>query len=163
MNSILLTNGLTIGQAARASGVSAKMIRHYEKIGLIPKPHRTYSGYRTYGEKEIHIFRFIKQSRNLGFSMKQTAELLGLWQDRKRPSGKVKKLALDHIHELDERIQEMQAMKETLEHLAQYCRGDERPDCPILNQLASTNSIVGLNSCNVQPAQRRSKKKIKNV
>lgn len=133
MNSHLLK----IGEAARASGVSAKMIRHYEKIGLIQKPNRTYSGYRTYSEKEIHIFRFIKQSRNLGFSMKQTNELLGLWQDRKRPSGKVKKLAIDHIQELDERIREMQAMKATLEHLAAHCRGDERPDCPILNQLAS--------------------------
>lgn len=139
---------LTIGDAARASGVSAKMIRHYEKIGLIQKPNRTYSGYRTYSEKEIHIFRFIKQSRNLGFSMKQTAELLGLWQDRKRPSGKVKKLALNHIHELDERIREMQAMKATLEHLAEYCRGDERADCPILDGLASAwDPIQAASAC----------------
>lgn len=129
---------VTIGDAARDSGVSAKMIRHYEKIGLIQKPKRTGSGYRMYGENEIHVFRFIKQSRNLGFSMKQTAELLGLWRDRKRPSSKVKKLAIDHIRELDEKIQEMQAMKAALEYLAAHCQGDEHPDCPILNRLAST-------------------------
>ena len=129
---------LTIGDAAHVSGVSAKMIRHYEEIGLIQKVKRTYSGYRTYSENEIHILRFIKRSRNLGFAIKQIAELLGLWQDRKRPSSKVKKLVLDHLRELDEKIQEMQAMKTTLERLAVHCRGDERPDCPILDQLAST-------------------------
>ena len=128
---------LNIGDAAQASGVSAKMIRHYEAIGLIKKVKRTDAGYRTYGENEIHVLRFIKQARALGFSMKQIAELLGLWQDRKRRSSKVKQLALEHIQELDAKIHDMQVMKTTLEGLAAHCHGDERPDCPILEQLAS--------------------------
>ena len=123
--------------AAQASGVTAKMIRHYEEIGLIKKVKRTDAGYRTYGENEIHVLRFIKQARALGFSMKQIAELLGLWQDRKRRSSKVKQLALEHIQELDAKIRDMQVMKTTLEGLAAHCHGDERPDCPILEQLAS--------------------------
>ena len=128
---------LNIGDAAQASGVTAKMIRHYEEIGLIKKVKRTDAGYRTYGENEIHVLRFIKQARALGFSMKQIAELLGLWQDRKRRSSKVKQLALEHIQELDAKIRDMQAMKTTLESLAAHCHGDERPDCPILEELAS--------------------------
>lgn len=128
---------LNIGDAAQASGVSAKMIRHYEDIGLIKKVKRTDAGYRTYGETEIHVLRFIKQARALGFSMKQIAELLGLWQDRKRRSSKVKQLALEHIQELDAKIRDMQVMKATLEGLVAHCHGDERPDCPILEQLAS--------------------------
>ena len=128
---------LNIGDAAQASGVTAKMIRHYEEIGLIKKVKRTDAGYRTYGETEIHVLRFIKQARALGFSMKQIAELLGLWQDRKRRSSKVKQLALEHIQELDAKIRDMQAMKTTLESLAAHCHGDERPDCPILEELAS--------------------------
>ena len=128
---------LNIGNAAQASGVSPKMIRHYEEIGLIHKAKRTDAGYRTYGETEIHVLRFIKQARNLGFSIQQIAELLGLWQDRKRRSSKVKQLALEHIQELDAKIRDMQAMKTTLERLAAHCHGDDRPDCPILEQLAS--------------------------
>ena len=127
---------LNIGDAAKSSGVSAKMIRHYEEIGLIPKARRSYSGYRTYSEKEVHTLRFIHQARKLGFSIKQIEELLGLWQDRRRPSAKVKRLALEHIKELDEKIREMQAMKATLERLAVHCHGDDRPDCPILEGLA---------------------------
>ena len=127
---------LNIGQAAAAAGVSAKMVRHYEEIGLIPKAKRTYSGYRTYSDKEIHVLRFIRQARSLGFSIRQIGELLGLWQDRRRPSSKVKKLALEHIRELEEKIAEMRAMKATLERLASHCHGDERPECPILDELA---------------------------
>ena len=128
---------LNIGSAADASGVSAKMIRHYEEIGLIPRARRTDAGYRTYSGNEVHELRFIKQARNLGFSTKQIAQLLKLWRDRRRPSGKVKQLTLEHIRELDEKIRKMQAMKATLEHLAQHCHGDDRPDCPILDELAS--------------------------
>lgn len=131
-------NMLTIGDAARASGVSAKMIRHYEKIAMIQKPQRTDSGYRIYNDNEIYVFRFIKQSRNLGFSTKQTAELLALWQDRKRSSSNVKKLVMTHLQILDEKIREMQSMKTTLEQLVAACNGDENPDCPILTQLSST-------------------------
>lgn len=128
---------LNIGQAARTSGVSAKMIRHYEGIGLIPKVRRTNAGYRAYSSSEVHELRFIRQARDLGFSTKQIAELLKLWRDRRRPSAKVKQLALEHIRELQGKIREMQAMKATLEHLAEHCRGDERPDCPILEELAA--------------------------
>lgn len=131
------TSSCNIGGAAQASGVSAKMIRHYEAIGLIAKPARSFSGYRTYSERDIHTLRFIKQARNLGFSMKQISVLLSLWQNRTRPSREVKNIALQHIQELDEKIREMQAMKATLERLARHCHGDERPDCPILDGLAA--------------------------
>lgn len=129
---------LNIGDAAAAAGISAKMIRHYEGIGLIPKAKRTYSGYRIYSDNEIHVLRFIRQARNLGFSIRQIGELLGLWQDRRRPSSRVKKLALEHIAELDAKIREMRAMKATLERLASHCHGDDRPECPILDELAAT-------------------------
>jgi len=128
---------VNIGEAARHSGVSAKMIRHYEGIGLIPKATRTYSGYRTYSAKDVHTLRFVRQARNLGFSIKQIEQLLGLWRNQRRPSSKVKALALEHIGELDARIAEMQAMKRTLQELAAHCHGDERPECPILDGLAA--------------------------
>lgn len=129
----------SIGDAAEASDVSAKMIRHYEQIGLIPKAKRTLSNYRTYAATDVHALRFIRQARALGFSIKQIETLLGLWRDNRRPSSKVKSLALAHIAELDAKILEMQAMKRTLETLAEHCRGDERPDCPILENLASAD------------------------
>jgi Cu(I)-responsive transcriptional regulator len=130
---------LNIGDASAASGVSAKMIRHYEAIGLIAAPKRTFSGYRTYAENEVHSLRFIRQARNLGFSIKQIEALLGLWHNQRRSSSKVKGLALEHIAELDAKIGEMQAMKATLEHLARHCHGDERPECPIIDRLAETH------------------------
>jgi Cu(I)-responsive transcriptional regulator len=132
---------MNIGDAALASGVSAKMIRHYEETGLIPKASRSDGGYRTYAERDIHLLRFIRQGRLLGFSMKQIAELIGLWLDQSRPSSKVKQLALDHIAELDDKIKELQAMKATLEQLACHCHGDARPDCPILEGLAKQQNI----------------------
>jgi len=128
---------VNIGEAARHSGVSAKMIRHYEGIGLISKAARTYSGYRTYAASDVHTLRFIRQARNLGFSIKQIEQLLGLWRNQRRPSSKVKALAQEHIAELDARIAEMQAMKRTLQELAEHCHGDERPECPILDGLAA--------------------------
>ena len=132
-----MTNGpLNIGQAAEASGVSAKMIRHYEEIGLIPKAPRSLSGYRHYGDADIHVLRFVRRARELGFSMKEIAALLGLWHNRRRASADVKRLALKHVADLDGRIAEMQAMKRTLERLARHCHGDHRPDCPILDDLA---------------------------
>ncbi|MBS0336235.1 MAG: Cu(I)-responsive transcriptional regulator [Proteobacteria bacterium] len=127
---------LNIGDAAAAAGVSAKMIRHYEEIGLIPKAKRSYSGYRTYSENEVHLLRFIRQARGLGFSIRQIGELLGLWQNSRRSSATVKKLALEHIGELEEKIREMLAMKATLERLAAHCHGDHRPECPILDELS---------------------------
>jgi len=127
---------MNIGQAASASGVSAKMIRHYEAIGLLREAARTDSGYRQYAADEVHSLRFIRHARDLGFSLPEIAQLLSLWQDRKRPSRQVKALAQQHIDELDRKARELLAMKATLEHLVHGCRGDERPDCPILDGLA---------------------------
>lgn len=128
--------GMNIGDAAKASGVSAKMIRHYESVGLFPEPSRTEAGYRQYSAKEISTLRFIRQSRDLGFSIDQIRALLALWQDRKRPSRQVRALAQAHIAELDAKLQELHAMKATLTHLVDCCHGDDRPDCPIIDSLA---------------------------
>jgi len=133
---------MNIGEAANHSGVSAKMIRHYESIGLIPKATRTFSGYRTYSASDVHTLRFIRQARNLGFSIKQIEQLLGLWRNQRRPSSKVKALAQEHIAELDARIAELEAMKRTLGSLAAHCHGDDRPECPILEGLAEP-SVAG--------------------
>jgi Cu(I)-responsive transcriptional regulator len=127
---------MNIGEAAKASGVSAKMIRHYESVGLFPEAVRTESGYRQYTDKEVSTLRFVRQSRDLGFSIEQIRELLGLWQDRRRPSRQVRALAQAHIEELDEKLEELQSMKATLEHLVHCCHGDDRPDCPIIDSLA---------------------------
>ena len=127
---------LNIGEAANASGVSAKMIRHYEGIGLLPEAQRTESGYRQYGEADVQTLRFIRHSRDLGFSLQEVARLLGLWQDRSRPSREVKALARQHIEELENKAQELLAMKSALEHLVKCCRGDDRPECPIIESLA---------------------------
>jgi len=129
-------NSVNIGQASKASGVSAKMIRHYEEVGLIPAASRTESGYRQYGEAEVHSLRFIRHARDLGFSIAQIGELVGLWQNRRRSSSRVKALALAHVAELERKVANLQAMKETLEHLAHCCHGDDRPECPILDRLA---------------------------
>ncbi|HYC36005.1 MAG TPA: Cu(I)-responsive transcriptional regulator [Usitatibacter sp.] len=134
---------MNIGEAARASGVSAKMIRHYEEAGFIPKARRTPAGYRTYREEDVHALRFIRRARDLGFSLKEIKALLGLWENRRRASGDVKRLALRHVEELDARIAEMQAMRATLVHLAEHCHGDDRPDCPILDDLAGAGRPQG--------------------
>jgi MerR family copper efflux transcriptional regulator len=128
---------MNIGQAATASGVSAKMIRHYEEVGLLPAAVRTEAGYRQYGDAEVHTLRFVRHARDLGFSIPEIGELVGLWNDRKRPSRQVKALAQAHIQELEQKAQELLAMKATLEHLVHCCHGDDRPDCPILETLAS--------------------------
>ena len=125
-----------IGQAAEASGVSAKMIRHYEENGFVPKAGRTVAGYRIYRENEVHMLRFIRRARDLGFSLKEIKELLGLWNNRRRASGDVKKLVQRHMKELDQKIEELRAMRRTLMNLAQHCHGDHRPDCPILDDLS---------------------------
>ncbi|MFD2648954.1 Cu(I)-responsive transcriptional regulator [Devosia albogilva] len=127
---------MNIGQAASASGVSAKMIRYYEGIGLVPKPARTDSNYRVYGEDEVHILRFVKRARTLGFSIEETGTLLGLWRDKSRASAEVRDIAQAHIAELETRIAELEGMRRTLQHLVHCCSGDNRPDCPILDDLA---------------------------
>jgi MerR family copper efflux transcriptional regulator len=128
---------LNIGQAAAASGVSAKMIRHYEEVGLLPAARRTESGYRQYGDADVQTLRFVRHSRDLGFSIPEIAQLVSLWQDRSRPSREVKELAQEHIKELEEKVQELVAMKSALEHLVRCCRGDDRPECPIIESLAA--------------------------
>ena len=125
-----------IGRASKASGVSVKMIRHYEEIGLLKDVARTYANYRVYSDKDVHTLRFIKRARALGFSMDDIRELLALWQNKTRPSSSVKKIAGVHMRKLKRRIAEMQSMVATLEHLTHNCHGDHRPDCPILEDLA---------------------------
>ncbi|KKB08990.1 Cu(I)-responsive transcriptional regulator [Devosia chinhatensis] len=127
---------MNIGQAAEQSGVSAKMIRYYEQIGLITAPQRTESNYRVYGADEVHVLRFVKRARNLGFSVEETAALLALWQDKDRASLEVRNIAQAHIAALETKIAALQGMVKTLGHLAHSCHGDARPDCPILDDLA---------------------------
>lgn len=127
---------MNIGQAAKASGVSAKMLRYYEQIGLLEPTRRTVSRYRIYADADIHTLRFIKRARGLGFSIGETAELLALWRDKSRASADVKSFALKHIADLKVKIDELEAMRRMLEHLAESCHGDSRPDCPIIEELA---------------------------
>ena len=129
---------MNIGQAARASGITAKMIRHYESVGLLPPAMRSDTGYRQYGEREVHVLRFIRRARDLGFSIKDISGLLSLWHVRQRPSRQVKALAQAHMQQLQRKIDELQSMRQTLEKLVQCCQGDERPDCPILQDLAGS-------------------------
>lgn len=143
---------MTIGEAARESGVSAKMIRYYEETGLIPPAGRTGSGYRTYGPKEVQILRFVRRARDLGFPMEKVADLLALWRDRDRASADVKQLAEAQIAALEGRIREMQAMKATLETLVHACAGDDRPDCPILNDLGGRGSATHCGTRTNSPA-----------
>ena len=128
---------MNIGQASKASGVSQRMIRHYEGIGLIPKAARRDSGYRDYDERDVHTLRFIARSRDLGFPIEEIGQLLALWQDRDRASAEVKGLALARIEELKRKERELHEMRRTLEHLAKTCHGDDRPDCPIIEELAT--------------------------
>ena len=125
-----------IGQASQASGVSVKMIRHYEAIGLLKDVARTYANYRVYSESDVHTLRFVKRARTLGFSVGDIRELLSLWQNKSRPSASVKKIAGSHLENLGKRIAEMQSMATTLRHLMHNCHGDQRPECPILEDLA---------------------------
>lgn len=126
-----------IGEAARRSGVSPRMVRHYESLGLLPSVARSESGYRQYSEAEVHTLRFIKRARELGFSMAEIAELVGLWQDRGRASASVKRIAQQHVDELSQRIEAMRQMQASLQSLVACCRGDARPECPILDELAA--------------------------
>jgi MerR family gold-responsive transcriptional activator of gol and ges genes len=127
---------VNIGQAAKASGISAKMIRYYESVGLIRPADRTLANYRAFSVRDVNELRFIRRARTLGFSVEEIGRLLELWRDRARPSREVKAIAARHVAELDARIAEMQAMADTLRHLAHACAGDDRPDCPILSDLA---------------------------
>jgi MerR family copper efflux transcriptional regulator len=128
---------MNIGEVAETSGVSAKMIRYYESIGLVPKPARTGAGYRVYSDRDIHTLAFIRRARDLGFSIEQISELVALWRDRDRASTDVKRIAMEHVDLLERKAQNLQEMASTLRHLAKNCRGDRRPECPIIEGLAS--------------------------
>ena len=132
---------MNIGQAAQATGISAKMIRYYESIGLIGPALRTESGYRVYGDHELHTLRFVRRARDLGFSVEQMNELLALWRDRSRASADVKRIALEHVQELERKAEALRDMAATLKHLAQNCHGDGRPDCPILEGLQGIDPL----------------------
>ena len=134
---------MNIGEAAKASGVSAKLIRYYESIGLIPEAGRTAAGYRVYTPSEVRILRFVKRARTLGFSIERIQALVGLWRDKQRASAEVKRIALEHVEELEARIAEMRAMADTLHELAAACHGDDRPDCPILRDLEDAEGCCG--------------------
>ncbi len=127
---------MNIGEAAARSGVPAKTIRYYESIGLIGPATRSQAGYRVYGAKDVQTLQFIQRARGLGFSVKQVSGLLALWRDRGRSSADVKALARDHLADIDQRMAELQSMRDTLTHLMARCHGDDRPDCPILADLA---------------------------
>ena len=133
---------MNIGQLGKRTGVSAKTIRYYEDTGLIPKPRRQSNGYRVYSEKDVEILKFIHRSRELGFSMEEVTELLSLWSNKRRSSRSVKALALQHVTEVEERIAKLEEMRQTLLHLISECHGDDRPDCPILNELASAHDLA---------------------
>jgi Cu(I)-responsive transcriptional regulator len=143
----MTTNATTalfnIGEAARQSGVSAKMVRHYESLGLLPPVGRTEAGYRQYSDKQVHTLRFIKRSRDLGFSMAEIAQLLKLWQNRRRSSADVRRIAAVHIDELEQRMAQMEAMRKSLQHLVHCCHGNDRPDCPILDELGGGEQAAG--------------------
>ena len=128
---------MNIGQAAKHSGLSAKMIRYYESIGLLRPAGRSASGYRTYGPDDLHRLGFIRRARDLGFSLEEVGRLLNLWQDRQRASADVKALASAHVQELNRKITELSELRDTLQSLVEHCHGDDRPDCPILSELES--------------------------
>lgn len=128
---------MNIGEASQRSGVSAKMIRYYESVGLLPSAARRANGYRDYGEQEVAVLQFVRRTRDLGFSLAEVETLLALWGDKKRPSREVKRLAEAHIADLERRIREMRTVMKTLRELTEHCRGDERSECPILDDLAA--------------------------
>jgi MerR family transcriptional regulator, copper efflux regulator len=157
---------MNIGQAADASGVSAKMIRYYESIGLIPKTVRTEAGYRVYSDNDVHTLGFIRRARDLGFSVEQIGELVALWRDRDRASTDVKRIALEHVDILERKARELQEMASTLKHLAKHCHGDERPECPVIEGLASERGARPIEThlqphfgvASLQPASRRARR-----
>jgi MerR family transcriptional regulator, copper efflux regulator len=144
MNTAPGSGPFNVGEAARLSKVSPKMVRHYEALGLLPAVSRTDAGYRQYTDREVHTLRFIRRARDLGFGMAEIEQLLKLWQNRRRPSASVRRIALEHIAALDAKMAEMAAMRATLQRLVECCSGDERPDCPILDELAGRHSVQGL-------------------
>ena len=144
---------MNIGEAAAASGITTKMLRYYETIGLMDAAPRTEAGYRVYSRDDVHTLRFIRRARALGFSLDEARELVALWRDKSRASADVKRFALKHIADLEAKIAELQAMSRTLRHLARTCHGDERPDCPILADLADPATGLGPGKTKAQAAR----------
>jgi MerR family copper efflux transcriptional regulator len=128
---------MNIGEVAKATGFPAKTIRYYEGVGLLERPARSAGNYRVYGERDIATLRFVQRARHLGFSIKEIANLLQLWHDRKRASAEVRALAVAHLDAIGRKLAELQAMQATLQHLVERCHGDQRPDCPIIDDLAT--------------------------
>lgn len=126
---------MTIGEAAKRAGISTKRVRHYEEIGVLSRAARSEAGYRIYDDNDVHILRFVNRARNLGFSMEQIKRLVGLWKNRRRASREVKKVARIHLLDLEHRIAELQSIASTLRDLSERCSGDDRPDCPILQEI----------------------------
>lgn len=156
---------MIIGDVARKSGVSAKMIRYYEQIGLIAPAGRTEAGYRVYSDRDVHTLRFVRRARDLGFSVDQLSELLALWSDRNRASAEVKRIATEHIAELERKIEELQEMREALVHLTKHCHGDHRPDCPILEDLSGPpprkqpqSDLTRFGAGGLSPVRRKSRR-----
>ena len=139
-----------IGEAAARSGVSAKMVRHYESLRLLPAVARTAAGYRLYSNRQVHTLRFIRRARDLGFSMAEITELLKLWHNRRRASADVKRIAIVHVEDLNRRLAALTEMRDTLAHLAHCCQGNERPDCPILEDLAEHLGAPGATSLDAE-------------
>lgn len=135
---------MNIGDIAKATGISAKMIRYYEETGLIRPATRALSGYRVYSDNDLQTLRFVRRARDLGFSVKQIDDLLALWRDRTRASASVKEIAMGHVAALEKKMQELKDMSNTLLHLASHCHGDDRPDCPILKTLGSAGAVAPL-------------------
>lgn len=126
---------MNIGEASKLAQVNSKMIRRYESLGIIPRAGRSLSGYRQYSENDVHVLRFVKRARELGFTMKDIKQLLGLWRNKNRPSSQVKNIASKHITGLEKKLDEIQNILSTLNHLIKNCHGDHRPDCPIIDEL----------------------------
>ena len=135
---------MNIGDIAKATGISAKMIRYFEETGLIRPATRAMSGYRVYSDNDLQTLRFVRRARDLGFTVKQIDDLLTLWRDRTRASASVKEIAMGHVAALEKKMQELKEMSDTLLHLASHCHGDNRPDCPILTTLGSTEAVAAL-------------------
>jgi Cu(I)-responsive transcriptional regulator len=150
---------MNIGEASRNSGVTAKMIRYYESIGLLPQPDRRRSGYRDYGETDIHRLRFVRRARELGFSMRRIATLLRLWNDHRRSNAEVRAIALAHVAELEAQLENLQALVDVLRHLAEACAGDDRPHCPIIADLAGEGPAraISARASSATPSYRRSR------
>ncbi|MEN9581611.1 MAG: hypothetical protein RJA70_4620 [Pseudomonadota bacterium] len=154
-----MTEVLVIGELARLTGVSAKTIRYYEQAGLVPEPKRAANGYRVYTDRAVHLLRFVKRARDLGFAVEDVSSLLALWDDETRASADVRRLAAQHLAEVHRKIAELQGLAQTLQSLVKRCHGDHRPDCPILEDLASPPATAKSKQTTAKSKQTTAKSK----